>query len=334
MESAATSNTSSSLAAAATPRLALQMQGAGMVQPSVDNRIFGWGVVVLFTGVFLYLFRRWRGTTTSTRNGPSSSSFTAAAAAATTTTTTTGGGSRNNNNNSNSSSSSNARLEEGNAHPLTSSPLRRKRHDSNVDDMQGVEMIRMPSLRGIDDTEPCMLQRRQISHLCTLLPTTMQLSDWVLLYTSARDGYSLETFYQRCEQQGPTLVIVSDTSGALFGAFHSTSWRRPTGGDEYYGTGECFVFRQSDTNGGGAGISDGDNSVWQKYAWTGVTDEFVMSGHDVIAFGGGGKFALTLDSNFRQGSSETSPTFGNPSLASSTMFTVASVEVWAFQASW
>ena len=309
--------------ASAAQRLTLQVQGASALQSSGDSRIFGLGVVVLFTAVFLYLFRRWRNATkTSMMNRPSSTGATPSA------TDGSGGISRNNNH-------INARLEEGNSYPLTPVPLRRKRHDSNVDDIRGVEMIRMPTLRGIDDTEPCMLQRRQISHLCTLLPSTMQLSDWVLLYMSARDGYSLETFYRHCEQQGPTLVIVSDTSGALFGAFHSTSWRRPTGGDEYYGTGECFVFRQSGGSGdGGMGARDGVDSVWQKYAWTGVTDEFVMSGHDVIAFGGGGKFALTLDSNFRQGSSETSPTFGNPGLASSTMFTVASVEVWAFQASW
>ena len=302
-------------------RLVARAHGSVGLEPSGDRQIFGWATILLLTGVFLYVFRKWRSRCGGSSNG-ANDRLSAASSLSLSAAESGYGGSR---------------FEEG-ARDRAPSPLRRKRHDSNAN-IGSVEMVRIPILRGIDDTDPCMLQRRQISRLCALLPPATQLCEWVLLYASARDGYSLETFYQLCEQQGPTILIVSDTSGVLFGAYHSTSWRRPTGADEYYGTGECFVFRESKAGGNGAARSDSvhtavDNSVWQKYGWTGNTDEFVFSGHDIIGFGGGGKFALTLDSNFRQGSSEASPTFGNPSLASSTMFTVASVEVWSFQTSW
>lgn len=281
---------------------------------SLDLQLYEWFIMCLFTIVFLLYCRRCH----TSRCGAKAPK-------------------------DDGSKASNAILSSSSSRPFEmvagSSPVRRKRHDSNASVNCDIEMIRMPSLRGIDDTEPCMLQRRQISHLCKLLPSTTQLCDWRLLYTSSRDGYSLETFYRLCERRGPTLMIVSDTCGALFGGYNSMSWRRPTGGDDYFGTGECFVFREYGPSSANSARENNDDAtlqdnIWSKYGWTGVTDEFVLAGHKVIAFGGGGKFAFSLGSNFREGSSDQSPTYENACLASSTMFTVAAVEVWSFETSW
>jgi len=41
-------------------------------------------------------------------------------------------------------------------------------------------------------------------------------------------------------QEGPSLLLIQDHEGHVFGGFASTGWRQ---GDRYYGTGESFVFR-------------------------------------------------------------------------------------------
>ena len=200
----------------------------------------------------------------------------------------------------------------------------RKRKDSGL---REVEMVTaadslgpMPTLRGIADDTPCVLNQHQTRRLRSALPTSLSLCDWNLLYAASRDGYSLETFYERAVGKGPTLLIVADDRGHLLGGFSSASWERPTGNGRFTGTGESFVFTVS--------------PKFATYAWTGKNSEFVLSRADMIAFGGGGNFALTLDARLELGSSDASETYGNPCLASGTRFKATNCELWSFKTAW
>ena len=70
--------------------------------------------------------------------------------------------------------------------------------------------------------------------------------------------------------------------------------------------------------------------VTGKYGWTKDNHHFVLASHDSLAFGGGGAFALYLDSSLEFGSSHPSPTFGSQCLAGASEFKVIKVEVWGF----
>ena len=61
--------------------------------------------------------------------------------------------------------------------------------------------------------------------------------------------------------------------------------------------------------------------------------DVVLVSDTMLAFGGGGKFALWLDSSFEHGTSEPSSTFDNVCLASEEQFKPVSVELWGFTSS-
>ena len=48
-------------------------------------------------------------------------------------------------------------------------------------------------------------------------------STFVLLYRASRDGWSSTTFHARCDERGPTMVVVKSVD-CLFGGFTEQSW--------------------------------------------------------------------------------------------------------------
>ena len=45
-----------------------------------------------------------------------------------------------------------------------------------------------------------------------------------LLFRSSRDGASAAAFHSRCDAQGPTLTLIKDTDGNVFGGYASVQW--------------------------------------------------------------------------------------------------------------
>jgi hypothetical protein len=122
------------------------------------------------------------------------------------------------------------------------------------------------------------------------LPGTLALSDWNLVYSTRRDGISLNAFYRLTEGLSPTLMFVMDNEehvrlplfvlsptqspliGAqIFGALAPDAWRRRS--DKYYGTGDCFLFTFSPT--------------FKVFQWTGANDCLQLSDEKFIGLGGG-----------------------------------------------
>ena len=59
-----------------------------------------------------------------------------------------------------------------------------------------------------------------------------QLETWIgsgprsfsLLYSFSRDGASTPTFHQLCDNKGPTVTVLYNTSGSIYGGYSEESW--------------------------------------------------------------------------------------------------------------
>jgi len=169
------------------------------------------------------------------------------------------------------------------------------------------------------------------------LPATERMhEEWILLYSSVKMGTSIKQFTERCLNRGPTLIIIKDTYGSVFGAFVSQDWKRCS---HFYGDGNCFlftikpkfqVFHSSNHN--------------QNYMYFNEGSEF----NEYNGLGMGGRvnfFCLSLDKSFACGTSRPGLlTFNNsPCLCTDVSelenapddidqyhFVVDQIEVWGF----
>ena len=63
-----------------------------------------------------------------------------------------------------------------------------------------------------------------------------------LLYRSSRDGLSASNFHSKCDNKGPTVVILETTDGGRIGGFTNTSW---SSNDQYAYDDKAFLFALS-----------------------------------------------------------------------------------------
>ena len=61
----------------------------------------------------------------------------------------------------------------------------------------------------------------------------------MLLYSTEAHGCSLRMAYSRLQDSGPSLLVVLDTNGHLFGGYAPLPWHISS---HYFGTGEAFLF--------------------------------------------------------------------------------------------
>ncbi|KAG1354019.1 oxidation resistance protein 1 [Cocos nucifera] len=149
------------------------------------------------------------------------------------------------------------------------------------------------------------------------LPNIVKGCQWVLLYSTWKHGISLHTLMHRSVNlPGPCLLIVGDMQGAIFGGLLDSPLR-PTAKRKYQGTIQTFVFT----------TIYGDPRLFRA---TGSNRYYYLCLNDLLAFGGGGSFALCLDEDLLHGTSGPSETFGNSCLAHGAEFELKNVELWGF----
>eukprot|EP00985_Skeletonema_marinoi_P010749 scaffold5048_cov83-Skeletonema_marinoi.AAC.1 len=88
------------------------------------------------------------------------------------------------------------------------------------------------------------------SNIITLLSHANILYDWLvdddsegemnLLYRSSRDGQSMADFHGRCDNKGPTLVLIETIEGGIVGGYTNMSWQSYSG--KYETADKAFVF--------------------------------------------------------------------------------------------
>jgi len=190
-------------------------------------------------------------------------------------------------------------------------------------------------LEGEDPLPHCLLQYTHRIELLPLLPSTLRQKRWQLLFTTAEHGCSIRSVLTRCSGLGPTVFIVRDMQGHVFGAFASEAWRdHPQ--THFHGTGETFLFSTwPEAKGFRAWGWDHDSVASNR--------SFQCSALDFIAFGSGGHFGLWLDNSLATGSTSRCDTFGNAPLTEHSIrgglrephdgisaFEVSEIQVWGF----
>lgn len=165
------------------------------------------------------------------------------------------------------------------------------------------------------DGESESLREEDIRRIGEALPARLVGANWRLVFATATHGFSLGTLYRKCRgQTGPSLLVIQDTGGAVFGALASCPLRES---DQFYGTGESFLFTS--------------RPAWHLYSWAGDNQLFVRGTPSALVVGAGeGQFGIWLDSSLYQGRSQACSTYRNEPLTSQGDFIVKSVECWTF----
>ena len=158
-----------------------------------------------------------------------------------------------------------------------------------------------------------LLNISNISYLLSNLPTRFLLKDWKLLYNTVTDGTSLNQFYRKLSNKGPTVTVLQDKNGYIFGVFIAESWHKST---SHFGNGETFVFKLE--------------PEVKIFRWFEDNDYFAYAKADFIAIGGGSNYAIRLDNDLNKGVSGYCETFHSPCLASYNNFELQKLEVWGF----
>ncbi|KAG9474795.1 hypothetical protein GDO78_003319, partial [Eleutherodactylus coqui] len=152
------------------------------------------------------------------------------------------------------------------------------------------------------------------------LPSDMQ-HKWRLLFSTRLHGESFSQLCGHLVDQGPSLLVVRDAGGFIFGGFASHNWEvKP----RFQGDSTCFLFTVSPR--------------LEVFTYTGYNDHYMYLNHGQQTMpnglGMGGQhdfFGLWIDSNFGKGHSKAKPrctTYNSPQLSASEEFTIDAMEVW------
>jgi hypothetical protein len=176
-----------------------------------------------------------------------------------------------------------------------------------------------------DDTLLLLSADGVLRQLAVWLPRRHSVAKWTMLFSTAVDGYSLQTLYRKSTDRGALLVMVRDVTGGLFGAYVAHTLQPPTSGSNalgeaaptFYGHGETFLFEVLPMGHLPPLLDGGSPPPFSvcAYRWSHSDDLFVASTPDYLAIGGGGgRYGLRLDDDLQHGRSGRSSTFRNPPL--------------------
>ncbi|OAY42960.1 MTOR-associated protein MEAK7 [Manihot esculenta] len=180
----------------------------------------------------------------------------------------------------------------------------------------------VPQLLHGENIDPNMilLRKEYAWHIGGAL-SHQELEEWKLLYHSAVNGLSFNTFLGSVSNgEGPTVLIVKDKEDCIYGGYASQPWDRH---GDFYGDMKSFLFQLYPK----ASIfkPTGANSNIQWCA-ANFSSENIPNG---IGFGGRvNHFGLFLSASFDVGHSFTCTTFGSPSLSKNNRILPEVIECW------
>ena len=126
--------------------------------------------------------------------------------------------------------------------------------------------------------------------LIAMLPPEFSAKTFRLLFRASRDGHSPQTFHQRCDGKGPTVVIARSQGGHVFGGFTDVAWDS----SGYKHSDHSFLFHLS----GPGGIPMSKHPIYKNYG-------NAIHGHA----SGGPRFGSGLDMNIYQNGGQTQVNF-------------------------
>ncbi|KAF7270287.1 MTOR-associated protein MEAK7 isoform X1 [Rhynchophorus ferrugineus] len=192
---------------------------------------------------------------------------------------------------------------------------------SSVESDGTKERSLVPYCRGLDliPSYPSILDLNQIVFINAHLPQQYQV-EWRFLFSSEIHGESFSTLIGRIVNQGPSVIVLEDRSGYVFGGFAPANW---TLGPNFFGDDSSFLFTLSPRM--RIFPSTGYN---QHFQYLNLHQQTMPNG---LAMGGQHNFCgLWLDAEYGKGhSSESCTTFsGYQQMSHTKEFHFRHLEVW------
>uniref|UniRef100_A0A7C9D8B4 TLDc domain-containing protein n=2 Tax=Opuntia streptacantha TaxID=393608 RepID=A0A7C9D8B4_OPUST len=153
------------------------------------------------------------------------------------------------------------------------------------------------------------------------LLTQPELEEWKLLYHSSYHGLSFNTFLGNVSSdQGPTLLLIKDTEGYIYGGYASQPWEKHS---DFYGDMKCFLFQLHPKASMYRRTGANNNLQWCAYSYS---SDSIPNG---IGFGGRiNHFGLFVSASFDSGQTFECTTFGSPCLSKSNRICPEVIECW------
>jgi hypothetical protein len=157
------------------------------------------------------------------------------------------------------------------------------------------------------DSNMVLLRKEYAWHIGGALPL-QELEEWKLLYHSAYNGLSFNTFLGSISKDdGPTVLIIKDKEGYVYGGYASQTWERHGG---FYGDMKSFLFQLYPKASIFRPTGANNNIQW---CAVNFSSEDIPNG---IGFGGRvNHLGLFLSASFDQGHTFNCTTFCSPSLS-------------------
>ncbi|EAX91807.1 TLD family protein [Trichomonas vaginalis G3] len=188
-------------------------------------------------------------------------------------------------------------------------PVRPQHNDSKTEKVvQKKAKLQSVELRGTST----IADENMIEQVRRYLPYQFRLANWNLLFQLSNDGASYLTFFEKCKDKSPAVILIRTDSGDKIGAYISAGFKLSK---RFYGNGETFVFTF--------------NPKLHAYRWQNSNQYFICSTKEEIAIGGGGSTAIWIDGTFLNAVSDPCTTFGSPSLTKTPYFKIHELEVWS-----
>jgi len=134
-----------------------------------------------------------------------------------------------------------------------------------------------------------------------------------LIYRGSRDGMTSNDFHKKCDNQGPTITLLRNDKGYIFGGYTSVSW---TGDGNFHSDSKSFLFTLTNINGSEPTkfpISSTDNSVYHhnNYGPTFGGGHDIYINQDFINKNSYANFPSSYKDIIGKGNSTFSGNFGN-----------------------
>ncbi|KAJ6406731.1 hypothetical protein OIU84_010275 [Salix udensis] len=180
----------------------------------------------------------------------------------------------------------------------------------------------VPQLMHGDNINPdlILLREEYAWHIGGALPHH-ELEEWKLLYHSAINGMSFNTFLGSTSNgEGPTILIIKDKDGYIYGGYASQPWERH---GNFYGDLKSFLFQLYPKASIFKPTGANNNVQW---CAANFSSESIPNG---IGFGGRvNHFGLFLSASFDVGQTFTCTTFGSPCLSKTSRIFPEVIECW------
>lgn len=182
-------------------------------------------------------------------------------------------------------------------------------------------MVPIPLFEGHrDEAVLSVLNYNSVLYLNYNLPSMYQ-TEWRFLFSNSVYGDSFSQLVAHITNKGPTLLVVRDKKGHLFGGMAADNWEcRP----KFYGSSSCFLFTLNPHYGIYTPTMYNENFMYLNQGQATLLNGLGMGGQMDY-------FGLWIDSSFNHGHSKAKPkctTYGSPQLSADPEFEVDIIEVW------